>query len=219
MVKANTQNNNPEPVSTLDMPLLDKRIHMENWFSSDEQFNQLYPSPTRLLAQRHWTPLNVARKVADFLAADNDVRILDIGSGVGKFCLAAAHYKPGASYYGIEQRKKLVTQAETAREKLRLENVAFMNGNFTQVDFRNYQHFYFYNSFYENIAGTDKIDDSIDYSLELYNYYNRYLYKQLEQKPPGTRLASFHSLEDEIPKGYHIVRSEMNDLLRFWIKI
>jgi hypothetical protein len=201
------------------MPLIEKRIHTENWFSSDEQFNQLYPSSIQLLAQRHWTPLIVARKAANFLAAESNVRILDIGSGVGKFCLAAAHYKPKALYSGIEQRKRLFTHAEAARETLQLENVSFMNGNFTQIDFRDYNHFYFYNSFYENIAGTDKIDNSIDYSLELYNYYNRYLYKQLEQKPSGTRLASFYSLEDEIPKGYHIVGSEMNDLLKFWIKI
>jgi len=201
------------------MPLLETSILTTNWFGSDTQFNQLYPSSIQLLAQRHWTPLLIARKAANFLAAENNVRILDIGSGVGKFCLAAAHYKPKALYYGIEQRKKLVTHAESAKETLRLENVSFLNGNFTQVDFRKYNHFYFYNTFYENISGTDKIDNSIDYSLELYNYYNRYLYKQLEQKPSGTRLASFHSLEDEMPDGYHIVGSEMNDLLKFWIKL
>ena len=201
------------------MPLLEKRINTESWFSSDAHFNRLYPSSIQLLAQRHWTPLVVARKAVHFLAAESNVKILDIGSGVGKFCLAAAHYKPKAFYYGIEQRKRLSNHAEDAKEMLGVENVSFINGNFTQIDFRSYDHFYFYNSFYENVAGTDKIDNSIDYSLELFNYYNRYLYKQLEQKPPGTRLASFHSLEDEMPQGYHIVGSEMNDLLKFWIKI
>ena len=201
------------------MPFLEKRIQTEHWFSSDAQFNQLYPSSIQLLAQRHWTPLVVARKAANFLAAENNVKILDIGSGVGKFCLAAAHYKPKAFYYGVEQRKRLIIHAEAAREILGLGNVSFMNGNFTQIDFGNYEHFYFYNAFYENITGTDKIDNSIDYSLELFNYYNRYLYKQLEQKPSGTRLATYHSLEDEIPQGYHIVGSEMNDLLKFWIKL
>ncbi len=201
------------------MPLLKKRINTENWFSSDAQFNQLYPASIQLLAQRHWTPLVVARKAANFLAAESNAKILDIGSGVGKFCLAAANYRPQAFYYGIEQREQLINHAEAAKEMLQYDNVFFMNGNFTQLDFRKYDHFYFYNSFYENIAGTSKIDNSIDYSLELYNYYNRYLYKQLEQKPSGTRLASFHSLEDEIPQGYHIVGSEMNDLLKFWIKI
>ena len=201
------------------MALLEKRIDTENWFKSDPLFNQLYPSSIQLLAQRHWTPLTVSKKAAVFLGAESNVKILDIGSGVGKFCLAAAHYKPKALFYGIEQRKNLSNYAETAKEALQVKNVSFMNGNFTQIDFRNYDHFYFYNSFYENINGTSKIDNSIDYSYELFNYYNRYLFKQLEQKPSGTRIASFHSLEDEMPQGYHIVGTEMNDLLKFWIKI
>lgn len=201
------------------MPLLKKRIHAEKWFNSDEQFDCLYPSCIKLLTQRHWTPLNVAKKAARFLAAENDVKILDIGSGVGKFCLTAAFYKPKAFYYGVEQRKNLVNDAEVAKEMLHLENVSFINGNFTQLDFKNYDHFYFFNSFYENLTGTNKIDGSIDYSIELYNYYNRYLYKQLEQKPPGTRLATYHSLEDEIPKGYHVVGAEKDNLLKYWIKI
>ena len=190
----------------------------ENWLVSDEHFNRLYPPAAQKLALRHWTPLSVARKAAGFLAAENDVKILDVGSGVGKFCLVAAHSKPRAFYYGVEQRKELVYNAETARLILCLENVSFIHGNFTQLDFRNYDHFYFYNSFYENLAFTSKIDDSIAYSGELFNFYNRYLYKQLEQKPAGTRLATYHSLEDEIPPGYHVVGSEMDNLLKFWIK-
>ena len=201
------------------MPLLQNKKHVQNWFSSDAQFNQIYPPSIRLLARKHWTPLMVARKAANFLAAENNVRILDIGSGVGKFCLAAAHYKPNAFYYGIEQRKSLVTYAENAKDTLDINNVSFINGNFTQIDFKKYDNFYFYNSFYENLKGTEKIDNSIDYSGELFNYYNRYLYKLLEQKPAGTRLASFHSLEDEMPPGYHVVGVEMDNLLKFWIKI
>jgi SAM-dependent methyltransferase len=161
----------------------------------------------------------VARKAANFLAAEDHAKVLDIGSGVGKFCLAAAHHKPNAQFYGVEQRKRLTDHAETAKEILQLDNLSFINGNFTQLDFRQYDHFYFFNSFYENLAGTDKIDSSIDYSRELYNYYNRYLYRQLDQKPSGTRLASYHSLEDEVPQGYHVVGVEMEGLLKFWIKI
>jgi len=164
------------------MSLLEERSYRERWFSSDEQFDDLYPVSVKSLTSEHWTPLKVARKVADFLAIDNGVRILDIGSGVGKFCLAAAYFKPKASFYGVEQRKGLVSYAETARKGLLLENVSFLHGNFTMLDLRNFDHFYFYNSFYENLIGTDKIDNSILYSNELYNYYNRYLYKQLEAK-------------------------------------
>ncbi len=203
----------------IKMPMLNGRIHTDIRFSSDEQFNQLYPASIELLSRRHWTPLNIARKAAAFLAVENNVRILDIGSGAGKFCLAAAYYRPKAFYSGVEQRKNLIDHAETALEMLGLENVSFIHGNFTQLDFRKYDHFYFYNSFYENLVGTDKIDENIDYSPELYNYYNRYLYKSLDQKPAGTRLATFHSLQDEIPPDYHVVGSEINNLLKFWIKI
>jgi len=199
--------------------LVEKNIQPKNWFSSDDQLNEIYPLSIQSKADQHWTPLNVARKASSFLAAEDNVRILDIGSGVGKFCLAAAFYKPKAFYYGVEQRESLIYCSNVVKQRLHLKNVSFIHANFTQIDFRNYDHFYFFNAFYENLAGTDKIDDSIDYSGELYNYYNRYLYKQLEQKPAGTRLATYHSLEDEVPKGYHIVGSEMDNLLKFWIKI
>ncbi|MFI5187997.1 MAG: class I SAM-dependent methyltransferase [Chitinophagales bacterium] len=201
------------------MPLLEKRSYRENWFSSDEQFDELYPVSVQSLTSRHWSPLNVTRKAADFLAVDKSVRILDIGSGVGKFCLGAAYFKPKAFFYGVEQRKGLVSYAKTARKTLLLENVSFFHGNFTMLDFRNFDHFYFYNSFYENLIGADKIDNSISYSGELYNYYNRYLYKQLEQKPKGTKIATFHSLEDEIPPCYRAEVSEFDSLLKFWIKV
>jgi hypothetical protein len=200
------------------MPLTERRINTGQFFSSDAKFNEIYPLEIKALAARHWTPIEVARKATDFLVNKNNVRILDIGSGVGKFCLNAAFYKPKALFYGVEQRRNLVNFAEKGKRILRLENVVFIHGNFTQLDFKNYSHFYFYNPFYENLVGTNKIDDSIDYSSELFNYYNRYLFTQLEQKPVGTRLVTFYSMGDEVPSGYHVVHSEMNNLLKFWIK-
>ncbi len=201
------------------MPLLERKKQRDKWFDSDVDFNQLYPPAIQALSKKQWTPISIARKAANFLAAENNASILDIGSGVGKFCLAAAYYKPKSFFYGVEQRRSLTQFAEMAKDVLNLDNVSFSSGNFTQIDFGHYDHFYFYNSFYENLAGTEKIDDSIDYSRELFNYYNRYLFKQLQLKPAGTRLATFHSLEDEIPWNYHIVGTEADNLLKFWIKI
>lgn len=196
-----------------------QETQIDKWFESDTEFHRLYPLEIRKLALNHWTPLEVAKKAAQFLAAEKNVRILDIGSGVGKFCLSAAYFMPNATYYGVEQRKSLIENAEAARQLLRLKNVSFIHGNFTQLDFRNYNHFYFYNSFYENLSGTRKIDDSIDYSSELYHYYCRYLFKQLDQMPAGTRVATFHSLEDEMPPDYHVVGSDDENILKFWIRV
>jgi SAM-dependent methyltransferase len=191
---------------------------LDHWFSSDVRFHQLYPDSIQLLSRNHWTALSVARKAADFLAVERGARILDIGSGIGKFCLAAAYYRPGAIYVGVEQRKDLVEYAETARTSLGMNNVTFIHGNFTQVDFENYDHFYFYNAFYENVASEEKIDDKITYSTELYNYYNYYLYKQLEKMPSGTRVATFYGNDEIMPPGYHIGGSGVDDLLKYWVK-
>ena len=60
------------------------------WFTSDAQFNCLYPPSIQKLSGRYWTPLQSTRLAVQFLASDARARILDIGSGVGKFCLSAA---------------------------------------------------------------------------------------------------------------------------------
>lgn len=190
----------------------------DSWFSSDARFHKLYPTFVQSLSKNHWTPLSVARKAAVFLAAEKGVRILDIGSGMGKFCLAAGYYKPLASYFGVEQRKDLTEYAEAARRRLGLNNVSFIHGNFTELDFSQYDHFYFYNSFYENIAHADKIDDSIPYSIDRYNQYRYYLYRQLEKKPSGTRVATFYGMDNQMPPGYHIGGSDLDDLLKYWVK-
>jgi hypothetical protein len=203
---------------TAPMPLLHE-APARNWFSSDAEFNSLYPPSIQALAKRHWTPLDVTKKAARFLAGEGNEIILDIGSGVGKFCLAAAHQTPRAFFYGVEQRKSLIACAERAKNSLQLENVSFIHGNFTQLDFKKFDHFYFYNSFFENLDGTDKIDNSIDYSSELYNYYSSYLFRQLEQKQQGTRLCTLCCWDHEIPPAYHVVRSDMDEQLKCWIKV
>jgi len=157
--------------------------------------------------------------VVEFLATHPGVKVLDIGSGVGKFCLAGAYYKPYASFFGVEQRQHLVLHAETAKSILGLQNAHFIHSNITQLDFKQYDHFYFFNSFYENLMTTDKIDDAVVHSPHLFSYYHRELYKKLEQMPSGTRIVTFHCLEDKMPAGYIEIDSKVGTLLKFWLKI
>lgn len=208
------QQKQPNPICDLST----ENPRLKGWFNSDKDFHRLYPLDIQKLANRHWTPLDVARTASEFLAPGNGLKILDIGSGVGKFCLTAGHYRPNGLFYGIEQRKDLHDYSHRVKDQLKLSNVSFRNGNFTQLDFAKFDHFYFYNSFYENITGIEKIDNKIEHSLSLFNYYNWYLYKQLEQKPAGTRIATYHSLEDEIPRSYYVVKTHFDGQLKFWIK-
>ncbi len=191
---------------------------MDLWFSSDIQFHYLYPPTIQRLARRHWTPLDAVEKAVQFLAPKEGVRILDIGSGVGKFCLAGAYYKRRAFFYGVEQRKDLVEHARTAQKAVGLSNVSFIHQNFTRLDLKKYDHFYFYNSFYENVKGTPKIDYNVPFSETLYNYYNRFLFKQLEEMPAGTRVVTRCSWEDRIPPSYAVVDSDFEMMLKFHIK-
>ncbi len=192
---------------------------MSNWFTSDSEFDKIYPPEINFMARIHWTPILVAKAAAQFLSAGDNKRILDIGSGVGKFCLAGSHFYPNASYFGVEQRKPLVNYADSAKESLKMENVSFVHANFTQLSLANYDNFYFYNSFHENLDDTDKLDQSIEYSEELFEYYSRYLFQELETVPQSTRLATYHSMHIEIPPGFEMVKSDFKGLLKLWVKV
>jgi SAM-dependent methyltransferase len=192
---------------------------IDKWFNTDSKLNKLYPESIQLLANRHWTPLQITQLVIEFLVTHPGVKVLDIGSGVGKFCLAGAYYKPHASFFGVEQRHDLIIHGENAREVLGLQNVHFIHGNVTELDFRQYDNFYFFNSFYENLMDNEKIDSNITHSTFLYNYYHKQLYKKLAAMPTGTRIATFHCLDDKIPPCYYMIDANDSTLLKFWIKV
>lgn len=205
-------------LSKLFDPFSKKRNQNNEWISSDRNFDNLYPFSIQALAGKHWTPLHIAEKAAIFLATGSNTRILDIGSGVGKFCLAAAYRNPNLFYYGIEQRENLVIQAKEVQEKLKIRNAWFIHGNFTQLDFNNYDHFYFFNPFYENLITKDKIDENIKCSERLFDYYNNHLYRQLKLKPVGTRLVTLNSNDEEVPPEYTLYNVEIEIQLKFWVK-
>lgn len=186
-------------------------------FSSDAAFDWLYSEHFQELSLKHWTPLAIASKAAEFLA-EPGARVLDIGSGIGKFCLAAGYHFPETYFYGVEQRHELVCQAEEAKGYTQLPNVHFIYANITQVNFKEFDHFYFYNSFYENIDPLNQIDDTIEMSEGLYAYYTQYLFKALDGKPSGTRLVTFHISGEEVPAGYKMSGFACDGLLKMWIK-
>lgn len=193
-------------------------MSLSSYFSSDKDFDRLYPESIRHYSSRHWTPLQVTQHVVRLFPYKTGARILDIGSGTGKFCLAASFYRPDLFFIGVEQRASLTGYAEAARKIVGPGNVQFIHANFTQVNLAGYDHFYYYNSFFENLNTMGQIDDSIAYSKELFIYYAHYLRVQLDQKPRGTRLVTYHCSEEEIPGSYEEIASDMGRLLKCWEK-
>ena len=199
---------------------MDSKIQEQKTFlKTDADFNNIYPPSMQALARQHWTTLHVAKLATEFLTSDPaPVKILDIGSGVGKFCLAAACFAPKHHFYGIEQREYVFAEAINAQKKIGISNVSFKHGNFTQLDLRQFDHFYFFNSFYENIHDQGRIDDNIEYSESLYNYYVRYLHSGLQSMPIGTKIVTYHSLYEEIPLCYELIDTLEGGNLNFWMK-
>jgi SAM-dependent methyltransferase len=197
---------------------LQTKYPAETYLKSDEYFNLLYPQKIQNLSRRHWTPLHITRLATSYLGIDN-ARVLDIGSGAGKFCLAAACYAPNAHFFGIEQRANLIQNAKDAQSLLDVSNVSFIHGSFTEVNFHEFDSFYFFNSFYENINSEDRIDEEIEYSESLYKYYSHYLYNLFKQLSIGTKIATYHCYFREVPDCYRLVESYQNSDLNFWIKV
>jgi hypothetical protein len=186
-------------------------------FRKDAVFDHLYPQHIRALSQLHWTSIDIAKKASAFLAIPN-ARVLDIGSGVGKFCMVAGFFHPETMFYGVEQRKKLFTFAEVAKEELDLTNVSFIHGNLTELNYDDYDHFYFYNAFYENIESESRIDYTVRTSFELYDLYSRFVYEMLDEKPSETRLVTFHGTDSQVPPSYQLINNSYSRVLKMWIK-
>jgi SAM-dependent methyltransferase len=182
----------------------------------DKDFDKIYPRQVQYLSFQHWTPHNVAIRAAKFLVKNCYTKVLDIGCGVGKFCFIGSAVT-GAKFTGVEIREDL---ADIARNTIRFHNVSnvnIINTNITQINFHDYDSFYFFNPFYENL--TKNSDKSLsELSPELYYDYSEYVKKQLELMPLGTKIATYYGTNDEIPLSYNVISSEFDGYLKIWEK-
>lgn len=138
----------------------------------DYEFNAIYPEQIRKLAEKHWTPVEVAKIASKFLVDKAGAKVLDIGSGAGKFCLVGSSLTKG-DFSGVEQREYLCKLSNSLSQHYRLPNVKFIHSNITSINFKEYDAFYFYNSFFENIDnyGEAIIDNTVELSPRLYHMY------------------------------------------------
>ena len=187
------------------------------YFNKDSHFDYLYPRRIQNLSERHWTPVEIAKKAGEYLSVPN-TKVLDIGSGVGKFCIAAGFFEPETLFYGVEQRRDLINLAESVKNTLDLQNVTFLHNNITELDFELFDSFYFFNSFYENIKPDLAIDTKIEANAALYSYYTNYVYEQLDQQPSGTRLVTYYGSAKQIPESYKFIDNSHHYALKMWMK-
>lgn len=187
-------------------------------FTTDSEFDQIYPENIRKLSDIHWTPIDIARMAVDWLQLDENSRLLDIGSGVGKFCCIAGEMS-SAQITGVEKRKNLVAISEKVISKKELNNVRIINSNITQVDFKDFNTFYYYNPFCEQISTKDSIDNTILYSQNKYRFYEDYVIDQLDKLPIGVKIVTYYSQAFTLSESYALKNLYFNSNLALWTKI
>ncbi len=184
----------------------------------DEAFDVIYPIRFKKVSKFHFTPLSIAKVAAQYLVQKPYTRVLDIGSGAGKFCMVGAGCTDG-HFTGVEQRKNLHRLAEKLSRKLACERVEFIHSNIMEVDFEAFDAVYYFNPFYENIVPDSAIDHAVTLDKTLYTLYTQYMREQLSKMPLGTRLATYFSFMDEVPNSYKIKGADFDLKLKLWEKV
>jgi hypothetical protein len=190
----------------------------QNIIVDDEEFNSIYPDDIRALSAKHWTPVAVAKIASAYLVNRPAVKVLDIGSGVGKFCMIGAALTEG-HFTGVEYRENLYLLANKYKKQFGLRNVEFIHSNILDISFKEYNAFYFFNSFIENMSKTELMDEAVPVSPRHYSRYTQHLREQLAGMPIGTRLATYWSNTDEVPRGYVIQSTSFDGELKMWEKL
>lgn len=185
--------------------------------SLDSSFDKIFQKKYSEISRIHWTPIEIAKIATNWLAKSADTKILDIGSGVGKFCIVGSMVSD-AHFFGIEKRRNLVNETNRLKNKLKLNRINIINENIINIDFKEFDSFYYFNPFCEQIAEYDLIDDKINTSDSIYESYENHVFNQLEKSKIGTRLVTYHSPNFYPPASYKIKDMMYEGQLVFWKK-
>lgn len=187
----------------------------------DEAFDCQLPRRLQMKSALHLTPAGVAREAAHLLAPRPGMRILDVGAGPGKFCVLAAREAPGCTFVGVELRPSLIKLARKLAARTALPNVSFVEGNALDLDWSDYDAFYFYNPFGEQLLGKAfQLDRTLALHPARFLDYVRGARERLAAAPIGTRIVTYHGLGAPPPRGYERVNTPVTGAYRLelWIK-
>jgi SAM-dependent methyltransferase len=197
------------------------RMHLLRSARWDAAFDWLLPPLARRKSARYFSPLSVAGRAAVRFAELGARRVLDVGAGPGKFCIAAALARPDLVWCGIEQRQGLVKTAQALAVGLRLENVEFRAGDALSIPWRSFDGFFFFNPFAENIfTAEDTFDTGVELSERRLATELLRTLRRLSSLRRGSVLVTYCGLGGPIPSSYDLEHEEPmgSAALRTWVK-
>ena len=185
-------------------------------------FDRFLPEELRVVSGQHWTPLVVAKRVAEWFDELHVRTVVDIGSGAGKFCVAAALCST-ARYLGIEQRPRLVAAARDLASAFHVDDrVEFAVGALGEIAVPVADAYYLYNPFGENLFGAiAQLDNDIELSDARYDSGVAAVEELLDSAALGTCVVTFNGFGGRFPPRFHQVRvdREMPSMLRLLQKL
>jgi SAM-dependent methyltransferase len=185
----------------------------------DGVFDAFLPEDLANLSADQWTPLEVAVVAASWLAELGLKRVVDIGSGPGKFCVAAALAGNGA-FIGLEQNPRFVRVARTLARLFGVEErVHFLHGNLGEGALPEAEAYYLYNPFAQHLfAPSDGGEATPDY----HRYRRDVMSAQdtFRRAPSGTIVLTYNGFGGLMPSSYEACRvdRELPCVLRMWRK-
>ena len=185
----------------------------------DKEFDRFLLSEARAFSKIYWTPIAVARRAAELLVTGPETRVLDVGSGAGKFCLIGA-LTTKAHFTGIEQNQKLVTMAKALGQRCALANVSFICDDALAIDWRQWDAYYMFNPFVAEFAASTKSIHANTIAGERHVDMVNTAMGQLEQAPAGTKAVIYWGIGDRLPPNWAHNYSESfgSGSLELWVK-
>jgi hypothetical protein len=174
----------------------------------DRAFDGLVPTELRHLSSTHWTPVAVAIRAASLLCPTKDMRVLDVGAGVGKFCAVGALSAFG-TWCGVEQHGSLVAAARRLTRALGVEQrTAFVHGDAFAVDWSEYDALYLYNPL--EPPAFDPSTPSVDAARgrTAYRVQVAHMEQRLARLPQGVRVVTLHGFGGVMPSSFDLLYQE-----------
>lgn len=200
---------------------LDKIRSGESIFT-DEDFDKVLPKYYQFCSAIHWTSFKVANVIAEWLQACPNKKFIDIGCGIGKVCFFLG-LRTTLSINGIEQRKHLVDIANKIITTNKILSINVFHGNVLDLNWDDYDVYYFYNPFHENVFDVDllQIDTRIKFSKEKFYTYTFFVFETLDKLPVGKTIITYHGFGKAPPPTWKLIKSKLigGGFLEWWEKI
>jgi SAM-dependent methyltransferase len=187
----------------------------------DVAFDEQLPINLQLQAGVHFTPVAVARVAAQLLAPHSGMSVLDVGSGAGKFCITAASAIPEVEFVGVEWRPYLIQVARSIAARSAVSNVQFIQADALDIDWSEFDAFYFFNPFAEQMFDEGfKLDGAIASDPLDFITYVGAVRQRLARARLGTRVVTFHGFGATPPLCYEFKgsQSSLAGRLELWVK-